>query len=117
MRSATRKKTGKDSAYLKWIRTLPCVCCCVYGYGRLWLDLVLAPDMRQSTILVEAAHTRPHALSQKSDDRTCIPLCHTHHQGSPLSIHVLGVKFWDRWGIERDELVAKLNEEYARLGP
>jgi hypothetical protein len=117
MRSATRKKAGKDPAYLKWIRTLPCACCCVIDYGEWWLDLVLAPDMRDSKIPLEAAHTGPRGLSQKSDDRTCIPLCGGHHRTGIFSIHTLGVKFWDRWGIDRDELVAKLNEEYARLGP
>jgi hypothetical protein len=41
-------------AYLQWIRTLPCSVC-------------------RTTRAVEAAHTGPHGLSQKSSDLCAIP--------------------------------------------
>ena len=50
----------RDREYLKFIKRLPCVACL-----RTWW--------------IDAAHIGPHALGQKSDDRTAIPLCRKHH--------------------------------------
>ena len=64
-----------DPRYRAWIRTFPCVVC---GSSRQ----------------VEAAHTGPHGLAQKSDSRTCLPLCNPvqggHHQTGDDSLHRLG---------------------------
>ena len=64
-------KPWRDPAHLKWIRTLPCVVC-------------------GSTQYVEAAHTGPHGLGQKSADSTTIPLCVRHHRTGNDSYHKLG---------------------------
>ena len=39
---------------------------------------------------VEAAHTGPHGLSQKSSDLSAIPLCVKHHRAGDDSYHTLG---------------------------
>jgi hypothetical protein len=64
-------KPWRDSKYLRWIRTLPCVVC-------------------GSTRYIEAAHTGPHGISQKSPDSSAIPLCIIHHRTANDSYHKLG---------------------------
>jgi hypothetical protein len=64
-------KPVRNPAYLKWIRTLPCAVC-------------------RATRGVEAAHTGPHGLGQKSSDLSAIPLCARHHRTAPDSYHKLG---------------------------
>jgi hypothetical protein len=64
-------KPGRNPRYLQWIRTLPCSVC-------------------RTTRSVEAAHTGPHGLSQKSSDLWAIPLCVRHHRAGNDSYHKLG---------------------------
>jgi hypothetical protein len=63
-------KPMRDRRYLAWIRTLPCVVC-------------------GSTRRIEASHTGPHGLGQKSPDSSAIPLCYRHHRTGPDSYHRL----------------------------
>ena len=99
MRSATRKKTGKDPEYLVWLHDLPCLVCRPDGVG-----------MQLSR--TEAAHVGDRGLSQKCPDREAIPLCRIHHRISPDSVHALQKKFWAKWSIDRDEIIRKLNARY-----
>jgi hypothetical protein len=116
MRSATRKKTGRDARYLEWIRSLPCVCCFVV----LWSDILAGLQSWESLMDVfarqhrgtESAHIGERGLSQKCPDREAAPLCGWHHRTGPESHHRLGKKFWAKWGIDRDELIRKLNERF-----
>ena len=64
-------KPVRNPEYLQWIRTLPCSVC-------------------HTTRAVEAAHTGPHGLSQKSPDVSAIPLCARHHRTGNDSYHKLG---------------------------
>jgi hypothetical protein len=64
-------KPFRNPGYLQWIRTLPCSVC-------------------RTTRTVEAAHTGPHGLSQKSSDLSAIPLCVRHHRTGDDSYHRLG---------------------------
>jgi hypothetical protein len=64
-------KPIRHPGYLQWIRTLPCSVC-------------------RTTRAVEAAHTGPHGLSQKSSDLCTIPLCAKHHRTGDDSYHKLG---------------------------
>jgi len=64
-------KPVRNPGYLRWIRTLPCSVC-------------------RTTRSVEAAHTGPHGLSQKSSDLSAIPLCARHHRTGDDSYHRLG---------------------------
>lgn len=64
-------KPARNPRYLHWIRTLPCAVC-------------------RATRAVEAAHTGPHGISQKSSDLSAIPLCASHHRTGLDSYHKLG---------------------------
>lgn len=61
----------RSPQYLAWIRTQRCVVC---GAQRG----------------IEASHTGPHGLGQKSADTTAIPLCSKHHRTGNDSYHRLG---------------------------
>ena len=64
-------KPIRSPGYLRWIRTLPCSVC-------------------RTTRQIEAAHTGPHGISQKSSDLSAIPLCRKHHRTGDDSYHRLG---------------------------
>ena len=68
-------KPRRDLKHLQWIRTLPCAVC-------------------GSTRYVEAAHTGPHGLGQKSADSAAIPLCIRHHRSGNDSYHKLGPRLF-----------------------
>ena len=94
MRSATRKKIGKNPAYLAFIRTLPCEVCGAYP--------------------VEAAHVGagPRGFSAKCPDNETIPLCARHHRTGKDAHHVLGRNFWSHHGIDRCKTIQQLNEAF-----
>ena len=84
-------KPMRDTRYLAWIRTLPC--------------LVAA---RQKGI--EASHTGPHGLGQKSPDSSAVPLCHRHHRTGNDSYHRLGPqKFARLHNLDIPVIVRRLN--------
>ena len=66
-------KPTRDARYLAWIRTLPCLVC-------------------GATRGIEASHTGPRGLGQKSPDTSAIPLCHQHHRTGSDSYHRLGAR-------------------------
>jgi hypothetical protein len=77
----------RDSGYLRWVRTFPCSVC-------------------KSQRGIEAAHTGPHGIGQKSSDQSCIPLCRTHHR----ELHARGpVRFQNAHLIQFEELTGQLN--------
>lgn len=100
MRSATKRKLGKDPEYLAFIHTLPCTLLCDRCEG-----------------LVEAHHAGDHGFSQKAPDRTALPLCAWHHRTGAFSAHVLGRRFWGFYKIDRQKLVAELNAQYEASRP
>ena len=84
-------KPIRNPAYLKWIRTLPCSVC-------------------RTTRAIEAAHTGPHGLSQKSSDLSAIPLCARHHRTGGDSYHKLGPrKFAEVHRLNLGSIVARLS--------
>ena len=88
-------KPVRDPRYLAWIRTLPCAVC----------------GSRRG---IEASHTGPHGLGQKSSDLTAIPLCRKHHRGGNSSYHKLGPRrFAEIHNLNLVELVRKLNTRPA----
>ena len=112
MRSATKKKIGKDPEYLEWIRTLPCRCCWSGAYKLgFFQDFVPDDDSFQQS-KTEPAHVGKRGLSQKCPDREAIPLCIEHHREGRYSAHRIGEIFWWHWGIDRDKLIRELNEAY-----
>jgi hypothetical protein len=70
-------KPARNPRYLAWIRTHPCVVC---GASRG----------------IEASHTGPHGLGQKSPDSSAIPLCAKHHRTGNDSYHKLGPRKFSR---------------------
>lgn len=122
MRSATKKKTGKDKAYLAWLHTLPCAAC--------WKTLIVSQDLSElrrvgwtpsimrgdgpgvQESITEAAHVGERGMSQKCPDRQAIPLCKDHHTERRDSAHKLQKRFWEHHGIDKDALIAALNSRY-----
>lgn len=81
----------RNPAYLRWIRSLACLVC-------------------RSRWRIEAAHTGPHGLAQKSSDLSTIPLCARHHRTGSDSYHELGpVKFAQVHGLDIAEIIARLS--------
>lgn len=84
-------KPMRDRLYLAWIRTLSCVVC-----GR--------------TSGIEASHTGPHGLGQKSPDSSAIPLCYRHHRTGSDSYHRLGARrFAQVHNLDIPAIVGRLN--------
>jgi hypothetical protein len=91
IRKSQKMKSIRNLLYLAWIRTLPCLIC-----GR--------------TTGIEAAHTGPHGVGQKSPDRSAIPLCVRHHRTGRDSYHKLGPRVFERrHNIDIRAVVARLN--------
>jgi hypothetical protein len=84
-------KPFRNLGHLQWIRTLPCSVC-------------------RTRRTVEAAHTGPHGLSQKSSDLSAIPLCVKHHRTGNDSYHKLGPrKFAEVHQLNIVAMVARLS--------
>ena len=84
-------KPARHPAYLQWIRSLPCSVC-------------------RTTRDVEAAHTGPRGLSQKSSDLSAIPLCIRHHRTGDEAYHKLGPrKFSEVHRLDLPAIVARLS--------
>ena len=84
-------KPRRNPRYLAWIRTQPC---CVCGSKRA----------------IEASHTGPHGIGQKSPDPSAIPLCAKHHRLGNESYHRLGPrKFSEKHNLHIPEIVRQLN--------
>ena len=91
----TRQEAPVDNPrYRAWIRTFPCVVC---GSARR----------------VEAAHTGPHGLGQKSDSRQCIPLCRYHHRIAEDSYHASALTFAAKHYLDIPNLIVQFNELWA----
>jgi hypothetical protein len=112
MRSATKKRIGKDPLYLAWIHTLPCVICAQHSQNEFraepWTQL----------LPTEAAHLGPHGLSQKVPDRRVVPLCAFHHRAdvnSVSSLHALKpATFWIMHSLDPEKIITELNERFDR---
>ena len=84
-------KPVRNPGYLQWIRSLPCSVCCTIR-------------------TVEAAHTGPHGLGQKSSDLSAIPVCVRHHRTGDDSYHKLGPrKFAEVHQLNIGAIVARLS--------
>ena len=72
-----------------WIRTLPCLLAgeepCTCGP---YIDVV------RKTIASEAAHVRSRGAG--GDDHLLVPLCSHHHRSRGDSLHIAGIKTFER---------------------
>jgi hypothetical protein len=121
MARSARSKGLKDKNYLDWIRSQACIICLVEPpTAGAFAEYVLKYSIRteyatsrpQRAFPVEVAHVGIRGLSQKSSDRETIPLCTRHHRTGKDAHHVLGRKFWEHHGLDRDALIAELNTRY-----
>jgi len=81
----------RNSRYLAFLRRFGCCAC-------------------GSTRQVEAAHTGPHGLGQKSPDLSTIPLCVHCHQLDADSLHNLGPEqFASDHALDVPALIARYN--------
>jgi len=84
-------KPVRNARYLAWIRNQPCLVC-------------------GATRWIEAAHTGPHGLGQKSPDTSAVPLCAKHHRTGNDSYHRLGPRmFGERHNLDLAAIVRRLN--------
>jgi len=59
---------------------------------------------------IEASHTGPHGIGQKSPDSSAIPLCQKHHRTGADSYHRLGPrKFSEKHNLDIPAIVRRLN--------
>lgn len=101
VRRKPRRGSEQDPPYLAWLRTQPCVVCLKLG--------------RDQASFSDPAHVGVRGLGQKSPGREVAPLCIEHHRReSPIGHHQLGKNFWATYGLERDIVLAQLNEQYER---
>ena len=99
----------KDPAYLDFIRQCGCVVCCG---GRVRYPITNPGGWPATN--VEAAHVGERGLGQKCSDRETIPLCARHHRTGPQAHHVMGKRFFEHHGLDREKLLAELNSLYER---
>lgn len=107
-RRAIRKgdEGKRDPRYRAWIGLLPCATC-----GRL-----ATADWPN-----EAAHTNvfgSSGMSQKTNDRSCLPLCHKCHRINRDGYHPMGnEEAWaEKHGLDLKTLVEQLNRCYELAG-
>ena len=105
MRSA-RSKGKKDPDYLTFIHALNCVAC---ERG----EIIVYVGYRAKPI--HAHHAGIRGLGQKAGDDTAIPLCQEHHQTGKDAVHVMGKRFWQHHGLNKEDLIRRLNELYESL--
>lgn len=104
MRSA-RSKGKKDRDYLTFIHSLNCVAC---ERG----EIIVYVGRRAP---IHAHHAGVRGLGQKAGDDTAIPLCVQHHQTGKDAVHVIGKRFWQHHGIDKADLIRRLNDLYNQL--
>jgi hypothetical protein len=110
MRSATKKRIGKDPLYLHWIGTLPCCVCQAHIDRAEESGNYVSWEQKTRT---ERAHLGPHGLSQKVPDRRVVPLCGYHHRDAAASLHALGPKvFWMLHSLNPEELITEYNRRF-----
>jgi len=125
----TKPRKGDDREYRNWILSLPCVVCVVRGlFGDISNEATPGCVSRLFSLWgnksnrsgpTEVAHVGERGIGQKCPDKQAIPLCTGHHRswqqgGRDDSYHKLGKLFWEHHHLDRETLIAELNELYAK---
>jgi hypothetical protein len=117
-----RKKPGDNPAYRTWIRSLICVICYRDAYvsgvmfEALSAGMVFYPDRSIQPHITECAHVGDRGFGQKCPDNETVPLCSIgHHREGSDSSHRLGKSFWTYHRLDRDDLIRKLQETFAKV--
>jgi len=95
----------QNPKYLAFIRTQPCI---LNGLATKF-DLY----RHVCSGVIEAAHTGMRGMKQKGADESALPMCCNAHRTGIGAHHKTGRKFWEIWGIDRAQLVAKYNLKFA----
>ena len=90
-----KKRKERDTAYMTWIKTLPC--------------------MVTGTVNPKTVDAHHHIRkSQGGSDRTCVPLLHELH----MELHTIGVEtFENKYDLDFEATVKRLNATYDKLFP
>lgn len=103
-----REPQQKDKGFRAFIRRCPCAVAHMGGCS----GPIEAAHLRFSNIA--AGRTNP-GMQRKSHDKFCNPLCHGHHQHDQ---HLTAERlFWERAGIDPDDLSAALYAAYQAGEP
>ncbi len=108
----SKRSTGlKDPKYLAWLREQQCVVCkfSVVSVSSNAATMEITIQLAEQTTVTEAAHCGDRGLSQKCSDREALPLCGEHHRTGKFSHHILGKRFWQHHGLDKDVLIAEYN--------
>jgi len=106
--SGPRRGPVHDEAYKAFIREWPCAICSLTSQ---MIDIRVSG--RIQGVVIECAHVGNRGLWQKCSDHETIPLCRWHHTLGPESHHVLGRRFWEYHGVERDKLIQFYQNAYG----
>lgn len=109
-RKPRKKRKGENPEYLAWLRSRHCAVP-IFLPGGFWVEHRESAGCGGT---VEAAHVGERGLGQKCSDAQAIPLCSQHHRIGATSNHVLGKSFWEYHGINRKEVIEKLNAMYEQ---
>lgn len=91
------RKRPRDSVYMLWVKTLPCMVRELPPHIFTNGDASAPPSLQDIVALlrtcaamivattpcsgpVEADHMGARGMGQKADDRTCVPMCQSHHR-------------------------------------
>ncbi len=97
IRPQEKPRRERDSAYMKWIKTLPCLVC-----------YVLQVDPKDVS---DPHHVIPDGggkMGSKVSDRRCIPMCRFHHEFSPRPDQLQS-----RYHIDVETWIRHYNAKYA----
>jgi len=104
LRPLRRHKRKADKAYLAWLHSLQCLC-----FG-------LREDSPCEGRII-AHHAGDRGLMQRPPDRTALPFCERHGgRDHKHGAHVLGRRFWEFFGLDKNECIATLNAAYEAGG-
>jgi hypothetical protein len=92
------RKPVRNQAYRRFIASQACCVC-----GQNWQ--------------IEAAHTGPHAHSQKACDLKCIPLCQSDHQTGKYALDTIGSEAFElHFGIDIQKTIQTMQERAEAAG-
>lgn len=110
-----RRGRVRNRAYMKFVTDQPCVICEISRAELAKMGFTGDKYDITQTLHTEAAHVGVRGMAQKCSDLETIPLCGEHHRTGKDSHHVLGKRFWEHHGIDRQALIARLNAAYGDL--
>jgi hypothetical protein len=100
-----KPKREENKEYSNWIESLPCITPGCGAELNVWHNGRLHNSVGHH--LQEKGHG---GKATKCSDMRRVPLCHTHH----TEIHAGRDSFLEKYNIDGEELIRRLNEIYAK---